>query len=66
MRINILQTLKRITQGHAVIQHPLSIVLLQAAPLAVHASDRNQSKIPNAHKHQTKLPALLYTFIPLM
>ena len=58
MRIKILQTLDKITQGHAIIQHLLDIILPRAAPLAVHACDRNQSEIPNAHKHQAKLPAL--------
>ena len=58
MHINSLKTLKKITQGHAIIQHLLDIILLHAAPLAGHASDRNESEIPNAHKHQAKLPAL--------
>ena len=58
MRIKILQTLNKMIQGHAVIQHLLDIILLRAAPLAVHACDRNQSEISNAHKHQTELQAL--------
>ena len=58
MRIKFPQTLNKMIQGQAVIQYPLGIILLHAAPLAGHASDRNESEIPNAHKHQAKLPAL--------
>ena len=58
MRIDIIQILNKITQGHAVIQHSLGIILPRTAPLALHACDRNQSEIPNAPKHKTELPAM--------